>query len=224
MAAVGDSRTFSQSPSSSRDQPPTVIDLDGLRTRLDLPRETGHDPGAPPPRATPVLHAAVAVIARPAASGPEFLFIKRSVHDRDPWSGHIAFPGGKIEPQDTHLLHTARRETREETALVLPDVDDAGFLGRLPGVSPQGARRLPPLVVTPFLFEVDGGAEARVASREVERIHWVGLAHLLDPAARGTFRLPVGGAVRRFPAIDLGNEQIWGLTWRIVQELVGRVR
>ena len=45
-------------------------------------------------------HAAVAAIIREAGSATELLFIERASHNDDPWSGHIAFPGGKVDPED----------------------------------------------------------------------------------------------------------------------------
>lgn len=196
-----------------------MIELDTLRTRLKLPREVGAASDAPPLLATPILHAAVSVVLRPASEGPELLLIKRSDHEQDPWSGHMAFPGGKHEPRDPHLLGTAIRETREETELVLPHADHPGFLGRLPGVSPRGAKRLPPLVVTPFLFEVEEGRQARIGSGEVQQIHWVPLSELMSPANRGEYVMPIGGARRTFPSIDVAGEQVWGLTWRVIDGL-----
>ena len=58
--------------------------------------------------------------------GPDLLFIHRVAHDRDPWSGHIAFPGGRIEEEDASSRAAAERETREELGM---DLSDATYLG-----------------------------------------------------------------------------------------------
>jgi 8-oxo-dGTP pyrophosphatase MutT (NUDIX family) len=196
-----------------------LIDLDALPDLLALPDDTGPAADAPPLGTDGYMHAAVSVVTRRAVSGPQVLLIKRAAVDGDPWSGHMAFPGGKHEPGDRHLLDTAIRETWEETGLVLPDAPP-DWVGRLPGVSPRGSKLLPPLSVTPFLFRMDEGAEARVASAEVERVHWVALADLASPELEGTYRLSVGDAVRSFPSIDVLDEQVWGLTWRVLDALM----
>jgi len=198
-----------------------VIQLDDLPSRLSLPTEAGPAPGSPALGTDGQLHAAVSVVLRPAATAPEILLIKRASSERDPWSGHMAFPGGKHEVGDAHLLDTARRETIEETGLLLPH-EPPDWMGRLRGVSPRGrgSDRLPSLLVTPFLFRVEPGAEARVASHEVERVHWVSLAELADIEREGLYRMPIGDAVRSFPSIDVVGEQVWGLTWRVLDDLM----
>ena len=61
------------------------------------------NPGAP--------RAAVAVLVRGlGSSDPRVLLGRRRDDPRDPWSGHIAFPGGRREPSDRDLLDTAVRD------------------------------------------------------------------------------------------------------------------
>ncbi|HMJ14340.1 MAG TPA: CoA pyrophosphatase, partial [Polyangiaceae bacterium] len=97
-------------------------------------------------------HAAVAAVLRDAEHGAEALLIRRAAREGDPWSGHMAFPGGQREPHDQDLLDTAVRETHEEIGLDLRE--HAALLGRLetlPAVA--GGRRIG-MNVTPFVFEL----------------------------------------------------------------------
>ena len=63
---------------------------------------------------------AVALVLAPGSMGLEALFIRRAERADDPWSGHIALPGGRREPGDADRLATAVRETREEVGVTLP--------------------------------------------------------------------------------------------------------
>ena len=78
--------------------------------------------------------AAVAVILRDSGEHTEVLFILRATKQGDPWSGHMAFPGGHWEDQDKSLRETAARETMEEIGL---DLSHAAFLGELDAVQSQ---------------------------------------------------------------------------------------
>jgi len=82
--------------------------------------------------------AAVALLLRERDSrGLEILVIRRAENEHDPWSGHMALPGGGYEPGDHSVYDTARRETLEEIGI---DLDEGLFLGRLDDVGP---RRMP---------------------------------------------------------------------------------
>src|SRR5215213_7642971 len=93
--------------------------------------------------------AAVALVLREGSEGPELLVIKRSEAEHDHWSGHMALPGGRVEPEDENLLATAARETFEEVGLDLGAGGEA--LARLGTVRPQSPSA-PRVSVTPFVF------------------------------------------------------------------------
>jgi 8-oxo-dGTP pyrophosphatase MutT (NUDIX family) len=63
----------------------------------------------------------------PKRQAPQLCFIRRAFNSRDRWSGHIAFPGGKIEPTE-NSLECAVRETMEEIGLDLQTADHVGQL------------------------------------------------------------------------------------------------
>ncbi len=146
------------------------------------------------------------------------LLIKRAEAEGDPWSGHMALPGGRRDPGDSSLLHTAVRETLEETGVVLGQ--DELHLGRLSRLDPV-SRKLPPLSVTPFVFGVAPDTEAKVASYEVEAVFWVPLSTLRNPGVAGTFRYRSDDLVRLFPTFNVEGQVVWGLTYRVLEELLG---
>jgi 8-oxo-dGTP pyrophosphatase MutT (NUDIX family) len=132
----------------------------------------------------------------------------------------MALPGGRRDPDDASLLDTARRETLEEVDIRLgPECE---VLGRLDTVSPQNPG-LPPLTILPIVFSVQAGTEARIAAPlEVAEVHWVPLAHFRDPATRTSYRYPPAGNLR-FPAWDVGGQAVWGLTHRVLSDLLERL-
>ncbi len=178
------------------------------------PGDDGAFPGSPD-----AMEAAVALVLR-AGSDPHLLLILRAESEGDPWSGHVAFPGGRRDPGDPSLLHTAVRETAEETGLTLDTAADP--LGELPPVVPA-SRRLPPLTIFPFVFGVPQGVGARAASSEVEEVFWVPLSLFHDPDARGTLELEVGGEPRSYPCFRVRGRVVWGLTYRILTSLLERL-
>ena len=161
------------------------------------------------------LPAAVALILYEGTAGVEALFIKRAQQAGDPWSGQLALPGGRREPADADLLATAVREAREETGIDLAGVERLGALDDLYPRTPT----LPPVVVRPYVFAVRS-RPALVPDVEVERAFWVPLAHLGEPGVRRELTLAVRGVERTFPAYQLGDDVLWGMTERIITPFV----
>ena len=145
----------------------------------------------------------------------EVLLIKRAESELDPWSGHVALPGGRRDPEDANLTRTAIRETAEETGV---ELSSSGWpVGRLAQVVPSHPT-LPRITITPYVFGVPAEIEATANSAEVDRVLWLALPVLLDPKTRGTtsIQLPVGAA--DFPCFSVDGHAIWGLTFRILSE------
>jgi 8-oxo-dGTP pyrophosphatase MutT (NUDIX family) len=182
-----------------------LITLAAVRRALE-----GHEPrAAEAPGARP---AAVALVLVQGARGVDLLFIRRAERADDPWSGQVAFPGGRRDPGDPDLLATALRETREETGVDLAAAERLGVLDDLVPNTPT----LPPVLVRPFVF-VLGERPPLVAERgEVARAFWVALARLAARGARQELVLTVRGVERSFPAYRVGVDVIWGLTERIL--------
>lgn len=175
------------------------------------------DPDDPPFRPGEVLQAAVSLVLR-GTEALELLLIKRARMEGDPWSGHMALPGGRREGEGESLLETAIRETREEVSIPLSDSGSI-HLGRLEEVSPRSAR-LPSLSIHPFVFGVAGSTRGEPDPREVDRLHWVSVDHLRDPANHDAIEMKLHDEVRDFPCFRVEGEAVWGLTHRILTEFL----
>jgi 8-oxo-dGTP pyrophosphatase MutT (NUDIX family) len=169
----------------------------------------------------PSRFAAIALVLRPTAQGePELLMIKRAEHDQDPWSGHIACPGGRMEPGDRDLEQTAIRETWEETGVDL--TRDGRILGTLDDISPR-TPALPPLIIRPFVAVVKPDVTI-VESAEVAEAFWVPLAAVRETAAWGRAFVTVRGmGEREVDVFRHGEHTVWGLTHRALQQFLERL-
>lgn len=173
-------------------------------TLLDLPAHT---------------RAAVALVLRPGAHGPEALFIERAPRAGDPWSGDIGFPGGKVEAEDSGTRQTAERETREEIGL---DLRGGRYLGCLSDIA--GAHL--PVLVSCHVYRVEK-LPLFVLSHEVRDLFWVSLADLNAPEHRIIAPVRFRGEMLERPAIRLpqpGKPVLWGITYRLVMEFLALFR
>jgi 8-oxo-dGTP pyrophosphatase MutT (NUDIX family) len=167
--------------------------------------------------------AAVAVIIRSDESGPQVLFIERARHPDDPWSGHMAFPGGRMEPEDRLERHAAERETEEEVGVSLAD---ASYLGRLDDSEGQRGGRPSGLVVSAHVYHVIDPPPV-VPNPEVEEAFWFPVAGLLEPANHVDYRIEAMRGLT-FPGILVGVPErhvVWGLTYRFLEgffRVIGR--
>ena len=200
-------------------------DADGAGTRLDATqllarlaeRLTHREPRVAEAEEA-VRRAAVLAMFRVAPDGDlELLFIKRAEWEGDPWSGHVAFPGGRHEPGDATLEHTAVRETREELGV---DVHAHGrVLGMLDEIHPR-TPVLPPIVVRPYVAVLDRDV-AIAPSEEVALAFWVPLQALLHPATSTEATIVARGVERTVSSYRFGDHPIWGMTERVLRQLLG---
>ncbi|HET9455470.1 MAG TPA: CoA pyrophosphatase [Gemmatimonadaceae bacterium] len=185
-----------------------------------LARALETQPGRELPGEPPMRWAAIALVLRLGAAGePELLMIKRAEMERDPWSGHVACPGGRSEPGDASLAHTATRETWEETGIDLSSV--GRILGTLDDLSPR-TPLLPPIVIRPFVAAVPSSVEI-VQSTEVAAAFWVPLTALRERAAWGMSTITVRGMDREESTFRHGEYMVWGLTERVLRQLLERM-
>jgi len=160
--------------------------------------------------------AAVAIIIVPEPDA--VLLIRRAERDGDRWSGQMAFPGGRWSSTDPDLLATARRETFEEVGV---DLSDARLVGRLDDSAPRTAI-LPPITVTPFVFELDR-RHSLTPNEEVAAALWQPFDQLIRPGTYRPFEYNALGTPMLFPGYHLEIGTVWGMTERILTPLLDMI-
>lgn len=164
-----------------------------------------------------MARASVAIILKPSvASGFELLLIKRAERIGDPWSGDMAFPGGKMESLDTSIYHTALRELHEEIGLSDRKLK---YLGRLSDQLTKTHSGLRPMIISPFVFALNEQATFS-PNHEVDEIVWVPLKHFNTPVNRKTMVWKVRGLKINLPCYWYKGKRVWGLTLRMIDELI----
>ncbi|MDH4283242.1 MAG: CoA pyrophosphatase [Myxococcales bacterium] len=159
--------------------------------------------------------AAVAMLLRDGSAGPEVLLIRRAEHPSDPWSGHMAFPGGRQAAQDPTLLHTAMRETREEVGLDLSS--QAERIGQLDDLQAIARGKPQETVIRPFVFEVHRQSPIQVDEKEVAEALWTPLLPLYRGEVDTVRPYQWQGTQIDFPAYDVGGRVVWGLTYQMLR-------
>jgi 8-oxo-dGTP pyrophosphatase MutT (NUDIX family) len=171
----------------------------------------------PAPDGDPASRAAVAMILHipPAGTGPEMLLIERSKHPGDPWSGQMAFPGGRMDATDPGLTDTAARETLEEVGIAL-----GAPIGRLDDMTNARMRQRIPAVraitVTPFVYHCERRPPV-IHNHEVASTVWIPFEQIVQPHSASTYRVESPGFQATFPAFVYQGYKVWGLTYRIIE-------
>jgi 8-oxo-dGTP pyrophosphatase MutT (NUDIX family) len=151
--------------------------------------------------------ATVCVILRWDDDELETLVVKRAVVEGDPWSGDMAFPGGKKSSDDKTIRDTVRREAMEETGI---DLTKAVFLGYFPNV--LTSIRIGSTVL-PQVYLYSGRPEIKLNS-ELTSYYWVHLSELDAHRCMGNVK------GRETQCFDLGEYKIWGLTYKMLDTLM----
>jgi len=187
-----------------------------LRAALDLPHEAvllagdhfDFDPAV-------AGQAAAVLVAVTDRTAPGVILTRRTDTLRR-HAGQIAFPGGRIDPEDADAVGAALREAEEEIALPRASVDVVGIAERYRTVT--GYDVIPVVgVVPPDLPLVP--AEAEVAD-----VFEVPLDFLFDPANQRENQIEYQGSQRRYYEILWGDRRIWGATAAMIVNLSRRLR
>ncbi|MGB0383441.1 MAG: NUDIX hydrolase [Ardenticatenaceae bacterium] len=144
---------------------------------------------------------------------------RRAVYEGDPWSGQMAFPGGKAESEDQTFHDIAMREVFEESGLRL---EDRHLLGSLKETKAFGSRTRPPLIVRPMIYVFEEEPGPFKLSDELAEAHWIPVTHLWDTNNWTTLVYRRNG--QTYPGIRYGENIIWGFTLRVLvtfSEFVG---
>jgi 8-oxo-dGTP pyrophosphatase MutT (NUDIX family) len=160
---------------------------------------------------------AVAMILQVREGELHILMIKRAEREGDPWSGHMAFPGGRMDSADAHGYAVAVRETEEEVGLFLGEEDQC--IGRLSDLHARPHRGPFGLAVSPFVFRLDREVTF-TPNYEVAEVIWVPLAFLLDEDNQQELVWTYRGVQVPMPCYWYKGRCIWGLSLMMLGELM----
>jgi 8-oxo-dGTP pyrophosphatase MutT (NUDIX family) len=183
---------------------------------IDLTKVRAVLAGGAPNELTKPRRAAVALVLSEQDSALSALLVRRSEREGDPWSGHMALPGGHEHATDRDLLHTAKRETLEEVGL---DLESAELLGRLDDVS---VVRSAAIAVRPFVFWV-AEPPLLTTSLEVAETLWVPLSDLASDRLRATREVEVATERLSVPAFVIGERVVWGMTFNLLERFLAQI-
>lgn len=157
---------------------------------------------------------AAVLMAVTRGEDPHVVFIKRADH-LSKHGGQVAFPGGMWESDDESLMETALRESEEEIALPGSQVELVGRMDTV--ITPYSVR------VTPYIGLIPEGLEFIPELSEIESIFQVPLRHLLDVNNYSRSKFPTSSGIFDAPCLFYGDYCIWGLTFRIMLDVLGEV-
>jgi len=160
---------------------------------------------------------AVAMILQVRVGELHILMIKRAEREGDPWSGHMAFPGGRMDKTDAHGYAVAVRETEEEVGLSLSPEDQC--IGRLTDLNARPHRGTFGMAVSPFVFRLEREVQF-TPNHEVAEVVWVPLEFLLDTDNREQMVWKYKGVEIPMPCYMYEDRRIWGLSLMMLDELL----
>lgn len=165
------------------------------------------------------MAAAVALVLRERAGDLDALFIRRAEHEDDPWSGDLAFPGGRIDPEDVDARAAAERETLEELSL---DLSGARRLGRISDVLGHAES----IRVSCFVYGIDGDPDL-APNYEIREAFWSPLSHSTDPARQLMREFSYADVTTELPTVRLLEDPraplLWGITYKFMDDFMSTI-
>jgi len=144
--------------------------------------------------------------------GEFHLFFTKRTSQLTHHSGEISFPGGVREPEDRDCAATALREAWEEVGIVPADVEVLGEL--------DDCHSIHNYLVTPVVGVIPAGYRLTINYGEIERIIEVPLSHFGRPGVFRTEEWQWQGKTRPMYFYQYGDDEIWGLTARILKQFL----
>lgn len=138
------------------------------------------------------------------------IFIKRSEDESDPWSGHMALPGGRKDDEDDSIIDTVVRETYEETGI---NLEEGRIIGRLDDVVPLFKTPGRDIVITPFVAIAPSEFDLCTCD-EVEEVLEIPVSMLKRRGMRAKFE----GSDRKMSTYHYKKYTIWGITAWILSQ------
>jgi len=164
-------------------------------------------------------HAAVCVLVAEVERVPSICFIRRAKWDGDPWSEHIALPGGSRTGEE-NIVETVRREVREEIGVAIADNGDLIPLPRL-RIRLAGRERL--MLLDAFVHHCTGTPPSLRPGPEVDSAFWIPLVELWNSRNLDHLALGDNADTLVYPAVRIPQGMIFGITLRVLTLLSDRL-
>ena len=168
---------------------------------------------------TAVLRASVCVLVAGDDRTPVICLVRRARWADDPWSEHIALPGGSRTGNETPA-ETVRREVREEVGLSIADTEE---LTALPQLRIRLAGRERTLLLDSFVYRRIGPVPSLQCSPELHSAFWVPISALWNPANLDCLALGDQSDTLVYPAVRLPQGIVFGITLRVFMLLSDRI-
>lgn len=169
-------------------------------------------------RKMPLRHlcnrSAVSIMTAVIGGRRHLLMIRRASRQGDPWSGQMAFPGGRQDARDENILQTARREAFEEVGI--DPGHSATYIARQSDLVTRSHHSWKPQVVTPFLFELPTPPNLQI-NHEASVGLWIPVSAFVGPEYPYPWK--VGPFDFTLPCYYYQGHPVWGLSLLMIKGL-----